>query len=571
MIRLGICILFLLGVSACGPKSSSNSSSNSKKSPPDSSAVSGSTESSVQFSEVSAAVGIDFVHNTGAFGKKWLPETMGSGCAWFDFDGDGDPDALLLSGRDFDGHPTGRRLTSALYRNDGGRFTDVAKEVGLGDPMYAMGAAHGDFDGDGDSDLYITALGPNRLYRNDGGHFVNVAKEMGVDDGGFGSSASWFDCDNDGDLDLWSLNYVQWSPQTDIFCTLDGTNKSYCTPEAYQGASGRFYRNDGNAFVDQTKAAGVEDVTAKALGLVCVDFDDDGWQDVFVSNDTQPNFLYKNNGDGTFAEQGMMAGVAYDEAGRARGAMGVDAGDFDGSGRPSLVIGNFSNEMMALYHNEGSGLFIDAAPTSEVGHQSLLTLAFGTFFFDANLDGHVDIFVANGHVENEIQKVQSRVSYEQPPHLFVNRGNATFEDQVPKSEALRVPMVARGAAHADFDGDNDLDILVVTNGGAAKLFRNDGADGTRAVRVKLVGGAGSNRDGYGAKVTLTSGGKSQSAWMRSASSYCSQSESVLTFGLGSQPLADEIVVKWPSGKVSKVGQISAGSTAVIKESEAATS
>ena len=564
----GLPILVLAAlVAGCGPRAKNDSSAGTPAA--SGAAAAAASNASVSFAEVAVASGIDFTHNTGAFGKKWLPETMGSGCAWIDYDTDGDPDAFLISGKDFDGHPTGRRQSCALYQNDGGKFTDVTAAAGVGAPMYGMGCTFGDYDSDGDDDLYVTALGPNRLYRNDGGKFVDVAKSMGVDDAGFGSSASFFDPDEDGDLDLIALNYVEWTPETDIFCSLDGTNKSYCTPEAYKGASSRFYRNDGGRFTDCSKECGILDPTSKALGVVCFDFDEDGREDVFVANDTQPNCLYKNDGNGKFTEQGMIAGVAYDEAGRARGAMGVDAADFDGSGRPSLVIGNFSNEMLALYHNEGQGFFIDAAPTSEVGHQSLLTLAFGTLFLDANLDGRLDIFVANGHVENEIQKVQSRVSYAQPPHLFLNHGDGKFEDVVPKSEVLRAPMVARGAATADYDGDGDLDILVTTNGGPAKLFRNDGPDGKHAIRVKLVGGAGSNPNGYGAKLVMTAGGNSRTAWLRAAHSYCSQSERVVTLGLGDAPAADEIVVTWPSGKTSRVGSTPAGSTIQVRETEAA--
>jgi hypothetical protein len=519
------------------------------------------------FVDVAHEVGIDFVHNTGAFGNKWLPETMGSGCAWIDYDSDGDPDAFLLSGRDFDGHPTGRRQTCALYRNDGGRFTDVTRQAGVDLPTYAMGATYADWDADGDPDLYVTALGPNRLYRNDGGSFRDVARELGVDDPGFGSSASWLDYDRDGDVDLFTLNYVNWTPETDIFCSLDGTNKSYCTPEAYEGASPRLYRNDGASFADVSAAAGVHDPTAKSLGIVCVDYDGDGWEDVFVANDTQPNFLFKNRGDGTFLEQGVVGGVAFDEAGRARGAMGVDAADYDGSGHPSFVIGNFSNEMLALYHNEGAGFFIDAAPTSEVGRQSLLSLAFGTFFLDYDLDGHTDIFVANGHVENEIQKVQSRVSYAQAPHLFRNLGAGRFEDVGPACVELREPMVARGAAGADFDGDGDLDVLVTTSGGPAKLLRNDAPGGDRSIRIRLVGGAGSNPDGYGARVRVTAG-VTQTAWHTSGRSYCSQAEAVLTFGLGGAAQADEIEVRWPSGKASVARGVAAGSRLTVREAEA---
>ena len=511
---------------------------------------------------------MDFVHNTGAFGEKWLPETMGSGCAWLDYDNDGDPDALLLSGMDFAGHPTGGRQTSALFRNDDGTFTDVTAQVGLDVPMYALGATYADYDADGDLDLYVTALGPNRLFRNDDGKFIDVAPQLGVADDGFGSSASWVDYDNDGDLDLFTLNYVQWSPENDIFCSLDGTNKSYCTPEAYSGASPRLYRNDGASFTDVTEEAGVLDPTAKALGIVCVDFDEDGWIDVFVANDTQPNFLFRNQGDGTFAEEGMIAGVAFDEAGRARGAMGVDAGDYDGSGLPSLTIGNFSNEMLALYHNEGAGFFIDAAPTSNVGQESLLTLAFGAFFLDFDLDGRTDIFVANGHVENEIQKVQSRVSYAQPAHLFRNLGTGRFEDVAPQSEALAQAVVARGAAAADYDGDGDLDLLVTTSGGPARLLRNDCVQGSPFVRVTLEGGAGSNPHGYGAKVRLTAGGRTQTAWARAAHSYASQSENVLTFGLGDAAAASEITVHWPSGKTTTVPDVAAGSRITVREADA---
>ncbi len=523
----------------------------------------------VVFTEVALELGIDFVHNTGAFGQKWLPETMGSGCAFVDYDLDGDPDALLLSGNDFSGHTTSRRQSMALFRNDGGRFVDITVAAGLADPAYSMGVTYGDYDADGDPDLYITTLGRNRLYRNDSGRFVDVAGDLGVDDDGFGSSASWFDFDRDGDLDLFTLNYVEWTPETDIFCALDGVNKSYCTPEVYPGATSRLFRNDGEAgFADVTESAGILDATGKALGIVCFDYDGDGFDDVFVANDTQPNFLFRNERDGTFSEQGMMAGVAFDEAGVARGAMGVDIADFDRSGKPSLVVGNFSNEMLAIYDNEGAGFFIDSAPTSAVGRQSLLTLAFATFFFDFDLDGFPDIFVANGHVEDEIHKVQERVTYEQAPHLFRNLGTGRFDDVAPQSAALSEPIVARGAATADFDGDGDLDVLVTTKDGPARLFRNDGADGRQAIHLDLVGGAGSNPDGYGARITVDVSGDVQTAWTRAAHSYCSQSAKTMTFGIGSAKQADEIVVYWPSGKVSRLTAVPSGSRLTVREAEA---
>ncbi len=409
-----------------------------------------------------------------------------------------------------------------------------------------------------------------RLFRNNqDGTFSQVEDQWGLDHRLQGRGLYQFDYDKDGDLDLFSLNYVEWSPETDIFCALDGANKSYCTPEAYQGTVSRLYRNDGERFTDVTESAGVHDDSGKALGIVCFDFDGDGWDDVFVANDTQPNFLFHNEGDGTFTEQAMLAGVAFDESGKAQGAMGVDFADYDHSGHPSLVVGNFSNEMLAMYHNEqGGGLFIDTAPTSAVGQRSLLTLAFGTSFLDFDLDGNLDIFVANGHVEDEIQKVQESVRYAQPPHLFRNLGSGRFDDVAPASPALSEAMVGRGSATADYDGDGDLDILVTTKGGAARLFRNDGAQGGRAVRIDLVGGHGSNPDGFGARVELTAGGRRQISWARAANSYCSQSEPTVTFGLGAATEADEVVVYWPSGKVSREQKVAAGSRLTIEESKA---
>ena len=379
----------------------------------------------VHFTDITEDAGITFVHENGATGKKYLPETMGSGVAFFDFDGDGDQDLLFVNSMSWPRGPT----TSALYRNRGdGAFEDVTAGSGLDRAVYGMGVAVGDYDGDGDRDVYVTALGTNLLFRNDGGAtFTEVGKDAGVDHDGFGSSATWLDYDKDGDLDLFVLNYVQWSIEKDIFCALDGKNKSYCTPESYEGASAVLYRNDGEGkFTDVTKASGLDNPRGKGLGAAVFDFDLDGWLDIAVANDTQPNYLYRNKGGGTFEDIGVLSGIAFAENGAARGAMGIDASDYDASGRQSLVIGNFSNEMLSLYHNEGRGFFIDQAPVSEIGRASLVTLSFASFFFDYDLDGREDIFVANGHVESDIHNVQQRVSYAQPPHLFKNEGNGRF-------------------------------------------------------------------------------------------------------------------------------------------------
>ena len=521
-----------------------------------------------RFVDVTEQAGIHFTHVNGASGKKYLPETMGSGCAFFDFDSDGDQDILLVSSTSWPGAPAGRSATPALYRNKGnGTFEDVTKGSGFDRPIYGMGVATSDYDADSDPDVYLTALGPNVLLRNDGGgKFTDVTASAGVGDDGFGSSATWLDYDKDSDLDLFLLNYVQWSRETDIYCSLDGKTKSYCTPESYDGASPVLYRNDGKGkFADVTREAGLYNPRGKGLGVAVFDYDEDGHLDLAVANDTQPNNLYKNNGNGTFSDVGVLAGVAFSESGVARGAMGIDAGDYDGSGRQSLLIGNFSNEMISLYHNEGRGFFIDAAPVSEVGRASLLTLAFSAFFFDFDLDGLLDIFVANGHVENDIQAVQQRVTYAQPPHLFRNLGQSRFRDVAKEvGPELGRPVVARGAAHGDIDSDGDLDLLVTTNGDRAYLYRNDLQTPASWVGFRLRGTA-SNRDGIGARIRLTAGGKTQTSMVKSSTGYLSQSQLPVVFGLGKLSAVEKVEILWPSGTTQTVSSPAPGRIHVVAE------
>jgi len=555
--------LAALALPGCGPRKDAPAAASPAEAP---------RANPVVFTDITRAAGITFVHNSGAFGRKYLPETMGSGVAFLDYDGDGYQDLFFVQSADW---PERRRhrTTQVLYRNRGdGTFEDTTRKAGLAVEMYGLGVAAADYDNDGHVDLFINALGPDRLFRNRGdGTFEDVTRRAGVSDPGFGTSATWIDYDRDGRLDLFACNYVQWSPKEDIFCTLDGVSKSYCTPESYRGATDRLFRNKGDGtFEDVTRRAGVYDPTGKSLGVVALDYDGDGWPDLAVANDTQPNFLYHNKGDGTFEEVGKIAGIAFSEEGRARGAMGIDAADYDGSGRDSLVIGNFSNEMLALYHNEGRGLFIDDAAMAGIGQPSLLTLAFGCFFFDFDLDGRLDIFVANGHVENDINRVQPSVTYAQPPHLFRGLGGGRFAQIEGQSgpDLLR-PLVGRGAAYADFDNDGDLDIAVSTNNGPAVLLRNDGGSAFGWLRLRLVGRDGSSRDALGAVVRLKAGGVTAARTVRAGASYASGNEIVLTFGLG--PAVDgryppaDVQISWPGGPTQTVTGLEAGRLHVIEE------
>ncbi len=516
------------------------------------------------FADVTARAGIHFVHYNGAFGKSFLPETMGAGCAFIDYDNDGNPDILLINGSDFPGHHQ-RRATSKLYHNNGnGTFTDVTARAGRDFEMYGMGVAVGDYDNDGWDDVYITGLGEARLLHNQhNGTFRDVTREAGVNNAGFGTSAAWVDYDKDGRLDLFVCNYVKWSEKGDIYCSLDGHHKSYCTPEAYPGESNRLFRNLGHGrFEDVSKQAGIYDPSGKNMGVAIVDYDLDGWPDIAVSNDTEPNKLYHNNHNGTFTQDSVQAGIAYDSNGIARGAMGIDAADFDRSGYPSLAIGNFSNQMLGLYHNEQHDFFIDVAAQSAIGQSSRLSLTFGLFFFDYDLDGLPDLFVANGHIEPDIARIQAQVTYAERPLVFHNEGRGRFED-VGKQLGFTHQMVARGAAYADINNDGAPDILLTTNNGPAFLYENTGG-GANSLRIKTVG-TRSNRNGIGAAVHVHAANGEQWQTVHSGSSYCSQSEMTLTFGLGKAPQAESVEITWPSGQKDSLHHLKAGATYTIEE------
>ena len=528
----------------------------------------------VEFTDVSAQARIHFKHNSGAFGKKYLPETLGAGAAFLDYDSDGWQDVLLVNSMDWPEHKTAKSFLALYHNNQDGTFTDVTRQAGLAVEMYGIGVAVADYDNDGNDDIYITCVGPNHLFRNlGGGKFADVTSRSGVGDPGFSTSAVWFDYDNDGKLDLFVANYVDWSVEKDQLCSLDGKNKSYCTPQTYKGQSPTLYHNKGNGtFENVTQRAGLNDPTCKSLGVALIDYNSDGWLDLFVANDTEPNRLYKNNGNGTFTDEAIGAGVAFSEAGTARAGMGVDAGDFDGSGRQGIVVGNFTNESMALYSNDSSGLFTDDAPKSGIGKMSAQSLTFAVFFFDYDLDGLLDVFAANGHVSDDISVVQPNVKYAQPPHLFHNKGKKKFEEMTGKlGRALQRAIVGRGAAYGDYDNDGDLDLLITSNNGPARLLRNENANQNDLLRVKTVGNR-SNRNGIGAKVTLKTAKGKLFSMVKTGSSYCSQSELPLVFGLGAPEEGRmlSLEITWPGGQKDTISEIKPNQSITVQEGKGIT-
>jgi hypothetical protein len=521
-----------------------------------------------QFVDVTRQAGIKFQHNSGAYGGKLLPETLGSGCAFLDYDADGWPDILLINSMDWLGHKRQRSTLKLYHNNRNGTFTDVTQTAGLDFELYGMGVAIADYNNDGFPDILITCVGQSRLFRNTGkGTFQDATKSAGLlNKLGFSTSAVWFDYDRDGLLDLFVCNYVRWTAEHDVFCSLDGKNKSYCTPEAYRGDTCWLFHNRGDGtFEDVTSTSGIFDTSSKSLGVAMLDFDQDGWPDLFVANDTQPNKLYRNQRNGTFKDVAVEMGLAFSNEGKARAGMGVDIADFDNSGKPGIVVTNFDNEMIGLYRLDGKN-FDDIALQSGVGSASRNTLGFGCVFFDANLDGLVDLVVANGHIDDTVRNIRGNVGYAQPPQLFLNEGNSKFRDVAGEvGGGFADSKVGRGLAVADFDRDGDLDLLITTNNGPAYLYRNDQLAANRSVRLHLVG-TKSNRDAIGAGVHLHCNGQVQTRLVRSGSSYLSQSELPLTFGLGKADSVERIVVDWPSGKIEEYSKLKAGRAYQLTES-----
>jgi enediyne biosynthesis protein E4 len=522
-----------------------------------------------RFADITSQAGIAFQHNTGAFGGKYLPETMGSGCAFLDYDRDGWQDILLINGCDWPGHKK-IRTTLRLYRNNrNGTFTDVTSHAGLDHEFYGMGVAVGDYNNDGFPDILITCVGQNHLFRNTGkGTFVDVTNASGLGKReAFSTSALWFDYDRDGLLDLFVCNYVKWSPEHDIFCSLDGRHKSYCTPEAYRGETCWLFHNRGDGtFEDVTASSGIFDSSSKSLGVALLDDNQDGWSDLLVANDTQPNKLYRNQRNGTFRDEAVEAGLAFSTEGKARAGMGIDTADFENSGSTGVAITNFDNEMIGLYRPTGRG-FEDIAAQSGVGMASRNSLGFGCSFLDLNLDGWLDFAVANGHIDETVRNIRGNVGYAQPPQLFLNNGNGHFHNVADEvGGGFDSPKVGRGLAFADFDRDGDLDLLLTTNNGPAYLFRNDLLTSNRSVRFHMVG-TKSNRDAIGAVVRVYTAGMTQSRMVKGGSSYLSQSELPVTFGVGARDRVDRVVIEWPSGRTEEYKNLAAGRSYLCTEAK----
>jgi len=521
-----------------------------------------------RFVDVTASAGIQFHHNSGAYGGKFLPETLGSGCAFLDYDGDGWQDILLINSTDWPGHKRARSPLKLYRNNRNGTFRDMTHAAGLDLEMYGMGVAVGDYNNDGFPDILITCVGQNRLFRNTGrGTFVDATESSGLGKRqAFSTSALWFDFDRDGLLDLFVCNYVKWSPEHDVFCSPDGKNKSYCTPEAFRGDTCWLFRNRGNGtFEDITASSGIFDNSSKSLGVAMLDYDQDGWPDLLVANDTQPNKLYRNQRDGTFRDVAVDAGIAFSAEGKARAGMGVDVADFDNSGNSGVAITNFDNEMIGLYRASGTN-FADVAIPSGVGLASKNTLGFGCTFVDVDLDGALDLIVVNGHIDDTVRNVRN-VGYAQPPQLFLNGGKGTLREVGGEvGGGFSLPKVGRGLAYGDFDRDGDADILITTNNGPAYLYRDDQTSGNRSIRFHLVG-TKSNRDAIGAFLKIYHAGLTQSRLVKSGSSYLSQSELPVTFGVGKHDRIDRVAIQWPSGRSEEYKDLAVGRTYVCTEAK----
>ena len=522
-----------------------------------------------RFHDATQEAGIDFVHFNGANGQKFVIETVGPGGGFFDYDGDGRLDIYLINGATVPGTEYDPAPQNALYHNRGdGTFADVTAHAGVGDTGYGMGCAVGDIDNDGDLDLYVTNFGANVLYRNEGdGTFADVTGAALVGDEGWGASAAFADIDRDGFVDLYVGNYHNFSYTNHRVCAEGGSGlQLYCGPEAFDGVTDVLYRNEGDGtFADITTAAGLGSAEGKELGVVFGDVDLDGDSDLYLANDKTLNFLYLNDGTGHFADEALLAGVAYNEDGDVEAGMGVDMGDYDNDGDPDLFVTNFQWETNTLYKNLGDGTFVDETFLAGLGKGSIAYLSWGTRFFDVDNDGDRDLFIANGHLESDVEQYEN-ATFPQRNQLFLNVGDGRFEEYAEDGGALSLKRVSRGAAFGDYDDDGDIDVLVANVAARPTLMRNDGASG-HWVRLRLEG-RDSNRAGIGTRVEVTSGGRVQTDEVRSGASYLSQSDVQLHFGLGTATSIERVVVYWPSGRVEEYADLGVNQEHLLVEGAA---
>ncbi len=524
------------------------------------------------FEEVTAAAGIDYVHDNGRFGKKLFPEIMGSGAAFLDADQDGFLDLYLVNCQTLPGAPARRRPQSRFYRNRGdGTFEDRTAGSGLGRVGFGMGTAVGDIDNDGDPDLYVTSFGPDFLFLNRGdGTFLDVTRRAGLGSAGFGTSAAFLDYDRDGDLDLYRCNYVVLPEQIEkIVCRNPKGGLQYCDIHLYAGAPDRLYRNNGDGtFTDVSRAAGLSRERYRGLAILCSDYDSDGWIDIFVANDEHPMLLWRNQGDGTFVDVAGEAGVAYDGAGRAVAGMGLDMAELKRDGRFYLYESNFQGRYNVLFSPEAPGFYADRTESFGLGSTTLDRLGFGVGFLDYDLDCWPDLVVANGHVIDDIQEFQPAISYPQAAQLFRNAGAGRFADASGQLGLYaRVKRVGRGALLADYDNDGDVDVLFTNNNAAPALLRNlarERAVANHWVAVRCVG-TRSARDAYGALVTVEAGGVRQMAEVRAAAGYLGSNDPRVHFGLGSAQKINRLTVRWPAGNLEEAGETVADRELVVRE------
>jgi enediyne biosynthesis protein E4 len=525
----------------------------------------------VTFVDVAGSAGITFRHDNAASPDKYLIETMGSGCGWIDYDQNGLLDLYLVNGAATRVYTPKQPLRSALYRNNGdGTFTDVTAKAGVGaEGLFGMGVAVGDYDNDGFPDLLVLGYGRSILYHNNGdGTFTDVTARAGVQNSGlWASSAAWFDYDNDGKLDLVIANYVDWSPERNFYCGDRGPGmRSYCHPDDFHGQPSTLFHNNGDGtFTDVSKSSGVGLKAGNGLGIVTFDYDNDGWQDIFVANDHMPNYLFHNNRDGTFREVGYLAGVSVSADGQFEAGMGTDAADTTGNGRMDLIVAHLDMQLARVYQNLGDGTFEDATFRSKISYATYHISTFGARFMDYDNDGARDLFMANGNVLDNIQRYHSEVQYAEPKLMFRNNGHGIFENVSDRLGAdFQLPRVSRGAAVADFDNDGDLDILVNNCGQPPQLLRNDGGNANHWLEVFLIG-TKSNRDGVGARVKLVAGDLTLYDQRKGGMSYQSAQDPRLHFGLGPQATVDAVEILWPSGVTTKLTSLKSDQIITVKE------